>query len=159
MYGDMEFSRPVVLEPPDEYESWGAQKQLNFGLDGATSRIRFREFFRNFRLDGIHIYREALIRHWNRNEMFIEVDLAHLNEFDEVLFNNLQVFGRFPLFSLADGSHSHRCCSLLPHTVEAERNTALFRSGRQRCLKTESDDTESRTIAVESGRLPDHFKK
>lgn len=97
MYGDMEFSRPVVLEPPDEYESWGAQKQLNFGLDGATSRIRFREFFRNFRLDGIHIYREALIRHWNRNEMFIEVDLAHLNEFDEVLFNNLQVFHQFSL--------------------------------------------------------------
>jgi hypothetical protein len=115
MYGDMEFSRPVVLEPPDEYESWGGQKQLNFGLDGATSRIRFREFFRNFRLDGIHIYREALIRHWNRNEMFIEVDLAHLNEFDEVLFNNLQVGSQFPSFSLAARfSHTeavHRCRS------------------------------------------------
>ncbi len=30
------------------------------------------------------------MKHWNRNELFIEVDLSHLNEFDEVLFNNLQ---------------------------------------------------------------------
>lgn len=124
----MEFSRPVVLEPPDEYESWGGQKQLNFGLDGATSRIRFREFFRNFRLDGIHIYREALIRHWNRNEMFIEVDLAHLNEFDEVLFNNLQVGYQFPSFSFADASLTPRL--FVAVAVETERNTSLFRSGR-----------------------------
>lgn len=91
MYGDLEFSKPVVLEAPDGYEEWGAQKRLSFDLDGATSRIRFREFFRNFRHNGIHIYRDSLVRHWNRNELFVEVDLAHLNEFDEVLFNNLQV--------------------------------------------------------------------
>jgi hypothetical protein len=54
-------------------------------------RRRFREFFRNYQKDSIFIYRDALILRWGRREYFVEVDLAHLNEFDEVLYNNLQV--------------------------------------------------------------------
>lgn len=91
MYGDNEFSVPVVLEAPEDLEEWGAQRKQTFELDGASARARFREFFRNFRIENVHIYLDALVRHWNHNEMFVEVDLAHLNEFDEVLFNNLQV--------------------------------------------------------------------
>ena len=33
----------------------------------------------------------VLIRNWNKNEYYIEVDLAHINEYDEALFINLQV--------------------------------------------------------------------
>lgn len=91
MFGDIEQREPVVLEPPESLDEWGETRRLTFNVDGATARSRFREFFRNFRLENIHIYREALVRNFNRNELFVEVDLAHLNEFDEVLFNNLQV--------------------------------------------------------------------
>lgn len=50
----------------------------------------FASFFRNFRDGNVYIYRDALIRQWRRREFFVEVDLAHVNEYDEVLFNNLQ---------------------------------------------------------------------
>lgn len=79
------------MQPLDSADSWGGSRLVNFDIDGSNARNRFREFFRNFRLDNVYIYRDALIRHWNRKELFIEVDLAHLNQFDEVLFNNLQV--------------------------------------------------------------------
>lgn len=93
MFGESESRPPVVLEPPEHFEDWGREQErdnLDFNIDGASARVRFREFFRNFRQEHVYIYREALLKHWNRNELFIEVDLAHLNEFDEVLFNNLQ---------------------------------------------------------------------
>jgi hypothetical protein len=62
-----------------------------FEIEGANARQRFREFFRNFRQGHTYIYRDALIRHWNRGEYFVEVDLAHLNEYDDILLNALQV--------------------------------------------------------------------
>jgi hypothetical protein len=92
MYGGDESRAPVVLQPPDAGDTWGGSRLVNFDIDGSSARNRFREFFRNFRLENVFIYRDALIRHWNRKEMFVEVDLSHLNQFDEVLFNNLQVF-------------------------------------------------------------------
>lgn len=58
---------------------------------GAAIRSRFREFFRNFRLDNVYPYRDALVRHWNQREYFIEVELAHLGQYDETLFNYIQV--------------------------------------------------------------------
>jgi hypothetical protein len=91
MYGEDEVRRPVVLQPPDASDSWGGSRLVDFDIDGSSARSRFREFFRNFRVDNVFIYRDALIRHWNRKELFVEVDLSHLNQFDEVLFNNLQV--------------------------------------------------------------------
>lgn len=91
MYGEEETRRPVVLQPPDLGDSWGSRSAVNFDIEGSSARNRFREFFRNFRLDNVYIYRDALIRHWNRKELFVEVELAHLNQFDEILFNNLQV--------------------------------------------------------------------
>lgn len=92
MYGEIESRRPVVLQPPDSNDTWNNNSNLiNFNLDGSNARNRFREFFRNFRIDNVYIYRDALIRNWNRQEYFVEVDLSHLNQFDEILFNNLQV--------------------------------------------------------------------
>lgn len=92
MYGEASSRAPFVLESNNEaVSSWGAQRSLDFNVEGSNARVRFREFFRNFRIDNDYIYRNSLIQHWNRNEYFVEVDLAHVNEFDEVLFNNLQV--------------------------------------------------------------------
>lgn len=93
MFGELDTREPVVLEPPEYMQDeWGREKpSLDFNVDGASARLRFREFFRNFKQDNIFIYRDALLRNWNRRELYIEVDLSHLNEFDEVLFNNLQV--------------------------------------------------------------------
>lgn len=84
-------SSVVVLEPPDNDLSWGNKTNLNFDFDGKVARVKFREFFRNFRLDNIYLYRESLIRNWNRNLFYIEVDCAHISEFDEVLLHHLQV--------------------------------------------------------------------
>jgi DNA replication licensing factor MCM5 len=146
MYGDLEFSKPVVLEPPDEYENWGAQKQLVFGLDGATSRIRFREFFRNFRQDGIHIYRDALVRHWNRNEMFVEVDLAHLNEFDEVLFNNLQSKPNESLpFFEAGAKDALKQCLTTQNQEQLQTNLGDF----QIILKSDQNSQSLRSLTAE----------
>ncbi len=86
-----EYRPPIVLEPPQYEDDWGDREMVDFNVEGASAKVRFREFFRNFRHDNVYIYREALLRQWNRRDFFVEVDLAHLNEFDEVLFNSLQV--------------------------------------------------------------------
>ena len=94
MYGEIESRQPVVLQPPDTNASWSNSDGglINFNIEGSNARSRFREFFRNFRLDNVFIYRDALIRNWNRRDYYVEVDLSHLNQFDEILFNNLQVY-------------------------------------------------------------------
>jgi MCM N-terminal domain len=82
--------RPVVLEPhTDAYD--GRQIVGAYEIEGSAARSRFREFFRNFRLGNVYPYRDALIRHWNRSEFYVEVDLAHVHEYDEVLLQSLQV--------------------------------------------------------------------
>ena len=79
---------PIVLEPPGQrLRDDGGN---NFEVDPSAARQRFREFFRNFRQGAVFIYSDALIDQWKRRDYFIEVDLAHVNEYDEVLFNNLQ---------------------------------------------------------------------
>ena len=91
MYAD-ESRAPIVLLPPETEDAWSrSRNDPNFVLDGASMRQLFREFFRNFRLGTAYIYRDSLIRHWNRNEYYIDIDLAHINEFSESLFNALQV--------------------------------------------------------------------
>lgn len=82
--------RPVVLEPQGDRND-GRLRVGAFEIEGSTARSRFREFFRNFRLGNVYLYRDALIRHWNRGEYFLEVDLAHVHEYDEVLLQSLQV--------------------------------------------------------------------
>jgi hypothetical protein len=91
-----EHRRPIILQPPDSsiLESSVIRRRgpTNLDMDNATARKKFKAFFRGYHSgDYVYIYRDALIRHWNRNELFVEVDLAHLNQFDEDLFNNLQV--------------------------------------------------------------------
>lgn len=83
---------PIVLQPPGEQARNGNHLDFEFGqpMELPEARQRFREFFRNYRQGNIFIYRESLVRQWNRREFFIEVDLAHVNEFDEVLFDSLQ---------------------------------------------------------------------
>jgi DNA replication licensing factor MCM5 len=97
MYGEVESRQPVVLQPPDTNSAWsgGDSSLVDFNIEGSNARSRFREFFRNFRLDNVFIYRDALIRNWNRRDYFVEVDLSHLNQFDEILFNNLQVLSNY----------------------------------------------------------------
>ena len=80
----------VVLEPVGQAmdeRSYGTGFEIESNQE---ARHRFREFFRNFRQGNLYTYREALVRQWNRQDYFIEVDLAHVNEYDEKLFNNLQ---------------------------------------------------------------------
>ena len=82
--------RPVVLEPHTDGND-GRQRVGAYEIEGSAARSRFREFFRNFRLGNVYPYRDALIRHWNRSEFFVEFDLAHVHEYDEVLLQSLQV--------------------------------------------------------------------
>eukprot|EP01031_Cornospumella_fuschlensis_P022281 gene22281-27244_t len=85
-------SRPlVILEPPEPGFDWGERTDLNFQFDGPITRAKFREFLRNFRVANKYIYREALIRNWTRNIFSVDVDCAHLVEFDETLLHHLQV--------------------------------------------------------------------
>lgn len=85
-------SRPlVILEPPEPGFDWGERTDLNFQFEGPITRAKFREFLRNFRIANKYIYREALIRNWTRNNFSVEVDCAHLVEFDETLLHHLQV--------------------------------------------------------------------
>jgi DNA replication licensing factor MCM5 len=81
---------PVVLEAADAGPALDRNLNSDFDISGAETRRRFREFFRNFRQGNIYPYRDALVRQWNRKDYFVNVDLAHVNEYDEVLFNNLQ---------------------------------------------------------------------
>lgn len=74
------------LQPPTCQRS---DSRLAFKLSGAQARQRFREFFRHFRLGNAFPYRDALVRHLNREEYCVEVDLAHVQEYDAKLFNNL----------------------------------------------------------------------
>lgn len=88
---------PFVLErnseEAPERNRWdGAIPHDNdYKISGATARAKFREFFRNYRVGSVYHYREALLRHWNKGEHFVEVDIAHVYEFDDVLLNCLQV--------------------------------------------------------------------
>ena len=97
---------PVVLEKYSNtshnhfYHHWeSANGQHPHGGDyeisGSLARMKFREFFRNYRIGNVYHYREALLRHWTQGLHFIEVDLAHVTEFDEILLNNLQVWSFF----------------------------------------------------------------
>jgi len=50
-----------------------------------------REFLRNFRLNTAYIYRDQLLKRFRRNQPYIEIDLAHLYEYDSRLMKLLQV--------------------------------------------------------------------
>ena len=85
----------VVLQPLGEIAVRDIHQLADgtgYEIEGAAARQRFREFFRNYHgSNNVYIYRDALVRQWMRREYFVEVDMAHVNEYDEVLFNNLQV--------------------------------------------------------------------
>eukprot|EP01038_Epipyxis_sp_PR26KG_P005704 gene5704-7872_t len=91
-----EYRHPIVIQAPYDPATASVRQteglDLSYDLQGHTIRNRFREFFRNFKKDNllIYTYRNALVRQWNRNEYFIEVDLADLNQFDAALTENLQ---------------------------------------------------------------------
>ena len=96
----MEGARPpTVLQPIEAYDGWDRDDIPSFNVDWATARIRFREFFSKFRTDNIFVYRDALTRQWHRKQFFIEVQLSHLEEYDEVLYKKLLVM-RFEFFYL-----------------------------------------------------------
>lgn len=96
---------PIVLEKYNNNEnisnyylnSWegnnlnGIGNDRDYEITGSVARMKFREFFRNYRFGNVYYYREALLRHWTQGLYYIEVDLAHIFEFDDVLLNCLQV--------------------------------------------------------------------
>ena len=53
-------------------------------------RRRRREFIRNFRVGTMYPYRDQLLQRWRKKEHFLEVQLAHLNEYDADLLSMLQ---------------------------------------------------------------------
>jgi len=93
---DWDGQRPAhVLQPPGGDNVWlGGNRDAGqrFNLEASEARVRFREFFRNFRQapSNVYIYREALLRQYNRRNNFVEVDMGDVNQFDEALFNMLQ---------------------------------------------------------------------
>lgn len=84
----MDGGQTIVLAPRDDEYTRASTAE---NPEGANARLRFREFFRNFRIGNVYLYRDALVRNWNRREYFVEIDLLHLSEFDDGLFNALQV--------------------------------------------------------------------
>ncbi len=88
----METGLVTVVEPLTDLIPAQAAGEGVRELQGSIARKLFREFFRNFSLGNIFIYRESLFRQWSRNEYFVEVNLAHVQEFHRDLFNCLQVF-------------------------------------------------------------------
>lgn len=95
---------PIVLEKYNNNDnlsnnylnSWesnerSSNRDRDYELSGSIARMKFREFFRNYRIGNVYYYRDALLRHWTQGLYYIEVDLAHIFEFDDVLLNSLQV--------------------------------------------------------------------
>ena len=91
MYAD-ESRPPIVLLPDNSEEIAANRNNPSYIITGSAAKARFREFFRNFRLGTVYPYREALIRHWNRSEYFVDVNVSHLQEYDEALYNTLKVY-------------------------------------------------------------------
>ena len=81
---------PIVLLPNNDEEIAANRSNPSYSITGSAAKARFREFFRNFRLGTVYPYRDALIRHWNRAEYFVDVDVSHLLEYDEILYNQLR---------------------------------------------------------------------
>ncbi|RKO89743.1 MCM2/3/5 family-domain-containing protein [Blyttiomyces helicus] len=56
----------------------------------AATEAKFVEFLRTFRLDNTFVYRDQLRQNLIIKQYFLEVDLAHLMNYDEELANNLK---------------------------------------------------------------------
>lgn len=106
-------------------------------IDLDTARARFREFIRTFRVNNVFPYRcaavpcrrrpdaytqaltcvrvcdvdsEQLVSRWNKHEHYIEVDLTHLQSFDEDLQDMLQLHPA----DLLPMVRVHGCAATLP---------------------------------------------
>ena len=79
----------TVLQPAEDINL--VQHETDGTIEHFQARKLFREFFRNFRLGNVYIYRDALTRQWNCGQYYVEVDLFHVQEFNRNLYNNLQV--------------------------------------------------------------------
>jgi hypothetical protein len=112
MFGETDIGSITVLEQPRTAADWGdydpSRPLKDYNVEPSIAKLRFCHFFRNFKCDNVFIYREMLMRNWNRRELYIEVDLSHLNEYDEVLFYNLQVKSSVFLFSVLSSLFSCR---------------------------------------------------
>ncbi|KAJ3035949.1 minichromosome maintenance protein 5, partial [Rhizophlyctis rosea] len=64
----------------------------NAGGDETRTQIenKFVEFLRSFRLDNVYVYRDQLRKNLIIRRYFLEVDLAHLIGYDEVLANQVR---------------------------------------------------------------------
>ena len=81
------------LVQPGQDEGGAAQER-------GESQKKAREFIRNFRLGASYVYRDRLLQmHRKRSsgstrEATLELDLAHLSEYDPALLDNIQVLYR-----------------------------------------------------------------
>jgi hypothetical protein len=86
--------KPVVLSRQMDNDSrpkTAEEEDAQYTLTGNQARKGFSEFFKNFRIGGVFHYREALLRNWNKKHYFVEVNLAHVYEYNDMLLNALQV--------------------------------------------------------------------
>lgn len=81
-----------IIEPYVEADRHRTSAAGYVPLLNNQARLRFREFVKSFRQGNVYFYRDALTRQFGKNEYCLEIDLAHVNEYDEMLFNSLQVF-------------------------------------------------------------------
>lgn len=51
------------------------------------------EFIRTFRKGGEYVYRSQLLQRYRRGQLWVEVDLGHLHDYEPRLLKHLQVSG------------------------------------------------------------------
>jgi len=114
-----------VLQPNGQVELRGAD---SFNVELGEAQFRFREFFRNFHQapSNVYIYRDALLRQYNRDEFFVEVDLGHVNEYDAALFNMIQTRPNEYLSKFEDGAVAALKLFLVGHTEQNNANIKPF---------------------------------
>jgi hypothetical protein len=56
-----DYSRSAILVPPRGYTANGESLGDEIHVDKPTSKLLFREFFRNYRQGQLYLYREALV--------------------------------------------------------------------------------------------------
>lgn len=145
--------RTYVIEPIASTldSNRGRLQNGHYDMSGSTARTLFTQFFRGFYLDSVFIYRDALLRHWSRNEHFVEVDLAHVNEFNHALYQNLanKPGEIMPFFEA--GARDALEQSLTPENQEVLRHTNM--SDFQVILKSAQNPQSLRNLTSEHVNL------
>ena len=98
--------------------------------DVLMAKNKLREFIRNFRNGNIFPYREQLLQRWRKRETFLEIDLAHLQEYDSGLLSKVteKPTDYLPIFERAAKDALARLTVDLPPGEELPDFQVLFKS-------------------------------